>query len=61
MTDDFKEGCEHARDQILSRIACIKEGCLSEGNKVTAHVIGLLYQDLANRYGDVFDDFKTTV
>lgn len=58
MTDDFKEGCEHARDLMLSRIACIKEGCLKEGNRVTAHVVGILYDDLSKRYGDVFEDFK---
>lgn len=60
MSEDFKEGCEHARDLMLSRISCIREGCLKEGNKVTAHVIGLLYQDLVNRYGNVFEDFKTS-
>lgn len=61
MSEDFKEGCEHARDMILSRITSIKEGCLLEGNRVTAHVIDLLYKDLAGRYGDVFEDYKMTV
>ena len=60
MTEEFKEGCEMARDMILSRIACIQENCLKEGNRGTAHVIGVLYKDLVNRYGDVFEDFRMT-
>lgn len=61
MTEDFKEGCEHARDLMLSRIAYIQNECLKEGNKVTAHVIGILYSDLTDRFGDVFEDFKMSV
>lgn len=60
MTEEFKDGCETARDLLLSRIAYIQNECLKEGNKVTAHVIGILYSDLTNRFGDVFEDFKMT-
>lgn len=61
MSDDFKDGCEHARDLILSRITIIREGLLKEDAKVAARILDILYNDLAKRYGDVFDDFKMTV
>ena len=58
MSEEFKEGCEFARDLILSRIAGIKEGLLLDNASLPASVIDRLYEDLAKRFGDVCDDFK---